>query len=111
LRRRGRGSVALVDGIGALFLLILLDAVAGVMANQVGGMKAEAMDKISLENLRGEIMAGWAGMNITSHPPGADSFEVGGLFFSTVAPEKGTSQTFFISSDGGIRTFYIIKKG
>jgi hypothetical protein len=110
VRLRSPGSVALIDGMGALLLLTLIYIGAGAIGSEVERMEGAAMDKIDLENLRTEIRETVASMNMTSQPLYGDSFEVGGLWFSSQPPANGTWQIFFISDDKGVRVFYITEK-
>jgi len=110
MRRHNLGSVALIDGMGALLLLVIIYVGTGAIGSEIERMEGAAMDKIDLENLRDEIRETLACMNMTSQPLYADSFEVGGLRFSSEPTPNGTSQTFFVSYDGGVRVFYITEK-
>jgi hypothetical protein len=110
MRRHTLGSVALIDGMGALLLLTLIYVGAGAIGSEIDRMEGAAMDKIALENLRAEIREIVASINMTSQPLSADSFEVGGLRFSSEPPANGTWQPFFVSGDREVRVFYITEK-
>jgi hypothetical protein len=111
MRRLTSGSVAMIDGMAALFLVALVYAGAIAIGSEAEGMKAAALDKIALEDLRTEIRATMAVMNMTSQPLDATRFEIGILIFSIQPVTGEVSQDFFISNEGGVKVFHVVEKG
>lgn len=109
---RGRlcGSVALIDGLGALFLITILYIGTGAIGSEIQRAKAEAIPIVELEDLRGVIHDAITIMNITSQPLDTDAFEIGALRFAAWLPNNVTYQSFFLSDDVGVRVFYITEK-
>lgn len=111
MKKHLAGSIALIDGLGALFVLALLVLGLGFAFNGIEEAKQDAMIWIELEGLRSDIRETVAMLNITACALDDVSFEVGSLRFSSVNQEGSLSHQFFMTDEGGVRIFYITAKG
>lgn len=110
MKDRQRGQIALIDGMGALFLVVFLYVVTGAIGSEIDRMELDTIKECEQEALRSEIRDIIPEMNITSRSLDADSFEIGGLRFVERPPDGAGFQAFFLSDDVGVKLFYITKK-
>lgn len=110
MKNHRHGQIALIDGLGALFLVALMYIGASAVGNEIDRAESYASTELEQEVLRSQIRDTIPQMNITSQSLDADTFEINGIRFDADPPGGSLFYTFFLSYDRGVKLFYITEK-
>jgi hypothetical protein len=107
-----RGNVALIDGVSALSVVLILVLSVAYFGNGSAGQAFQG--GIEKEQLRLQLYALIfdGGLQVLALSPNTTHFEANGLVLDTVQPANTTFVKFFISdASGGVREFFVYEKG